>query len=108
MNKSRKNQFIFRLSDPEKEWFLDKVSRSGLSQQKYVLYSVLAKDIISIDRAELQKISMELSRQGNNLNQIARTLNSRGYVDYKNTIPELEKELKKTWQQLRQLIQKLP
>ena len=108
MNKSRKNQFIFRLSDPEKEWFLDKVSRSGLSQQKYVLYSVLAKDIISIDRAELQKISMELARQGNNLNQIARVLNSRGYVDYKNTIPELEKELKKTWQQLRQLIQKLP
>lgn len=108
MNKSRKNQFIFRLSDPEKEWFLDKVSRSGLSQQKYVLFSVLAKDIVSVDRAELQKISMELSRQGNNLNQIARTLNGRGYVDYNQTLPKMEKELSDTWQQLRRLIQKLP
>ena len=108
MNKNRPNQFIFRLSDPEKEWFLDRVARSGLSQQKYVLYSVLAKDIISIDRAELQKISMELSRQGNNLNQVARALNSRGYVDYKNTLPKMEKELTETWQQLRRLIQKLP
>lgn len=104
MNKSRPNQFLFRLSDPEKELFLHKVARSGLSQQNYIKKCVLDKPVISLDRAEMHKIMVELSRQGNNLNQIARVLNERGDPVHQNDISEMKERLEDTWQQLRQLI----
>lgn len=107
MNKSRPNQFLFRLDDPEKELFRNKVARSGLSQQNYIKKCVLDRPVISLDRAELHKILVELSRQGNNLNQIARVLNERGDLAHENEISEMKGELENTWQQLRQLIHTL-
>ena len=107
MNKSRPNQFLFRLDDPEKELFRNKVARSGLSQQNYIRRCVLDRPVISLDRAELHKILVELSRQGNNLNQIARVLNERGDLVHENVISEMKGELEDTWQQLRQLIHTL-
>lgn len=104
MNKSRPNQFLFRLSDSEKELFLNKVTRSGLSQQNYVKKCVLDKPVISLDRAEMHKILVELSRQGNNLNQIARVLNEQSNPVLLKDISVMKEELEKTWQQLRQLI----
>lgn len=107
MNKSRPNPVLFRLNDPEKELFRDNVARSGLTQQEYIRKCVLDKSVISLDRVELHKIMVELSRQGNNLNQIARVLNARGDLAHENEISELKGELEKTWQQLRQLIHTL-
>ncbi len=107
MNKSRPNPFLFRLNDPEKEQFRDNVARSGLTQQDYIRKCVLDKPVISLDRAELHKIMVELSRQGNNLNQIARILNERGDLAHENEITEMKGELENTWQQLRQLIHTL-
>ena len=104
MNKSRQNQFLFRLNDPEKELFRHKVSRSGLSQQEYIKKCVLDKPVISLDRTEMHKILVELSRQGNNLNQIARVLNERGALAQQNEISEMKEELEHIWQQLKQLI----
>ena len=104
MNKSRQNQFLFRLNDPEKELFRHKVSRSGLSQQEYIKKCVLDKPVISLDRAEMHKILVELSRQGNNLNQIAHVLNERGALARQNEISEMKEELEHIWQQLKQLI----
>ena len=104
MNKSRPNQFLFRLSDSEKELFLNKVTRSGLSQQNYVKKCVLDKPVISLDRAEMHKILVELSRQGNNLNQIARVLNEQSNPVLLKDISVMKEELENTWQQLRQLV----
>ena len=107
MNKSRPNPILFRLNDLEKEQFRDKVARSGLTQQDYIKKCVLDKPVISLDRAELHRIMVELSRQGNNLNQIARVLNERGDLVHENEISEMKGELENTWQQLRQLIHTL-
>ena len=104
MNKSRPNPFLFRLNDPEKERFRDKVARSGLTQQDYIKKCVLDKPVISLDRAELHRIMVELSRQGNNLNQIAHVLNERGALARQNEISEMKEELEHIWQQLKQLI----
>ncbi|MBE6018123.1 MAG: MobC family plasmid mobilization relaxosome protein [Lachnospiraceae bacterium] len=68
---------------------------------------MLDKPVISLDRAELHKIMVELSCQGNNLNQITRVLNERGDLAHENEISEMKGELEKTWQQLRQLIHTL-
>ena len=104
MNKSRQNQFLFRLNDPEKELFQSKAARSGLSQQNYIKKCVLDKPVISLDRAEMHRILVELSRQGNNLNQIARAVNGYGDPVFVKDIAELKKGLEDIWQQLKQLI----
>ena len=104
MNKSRPNQFLFRLSDSERELFLNKVARSGLSQQNFIKKCVLDKPVISLDRAEMHRILVELSRQGNNLNQIARVVNEGGYLADQKTILEMKEELENIWQQLKLLV----
>ncbi|MEX0005147.1 plasmid mobilization relaxosome protein MobC, partial [Clostridium butyricum] len=60
------------------------------------------KEIIVVE--DLQKIFIELKRQGTNLNQIAKLINS-GEINHvaENTL----KEYAELWQSLRQLIQKV-
>ena len=118
MNKSRPKQIIFRLSEDEHRQLQALIAESGLKQQEYLRRAVLHSTVQSNSELkemlpELKKVSTELSRQGNNLNQIATVLNQRGYVDYKQTLPEtLEavrhatEEVKELWQSLRQYLQK--
>lgn len=102
-NKSRPKQVIFRLSEEEAERFQRKVEQSGMSQQEYILKAVLEKPITNTDG--IKEIIPELKRQGANLNQLVKKLNERGYIDYKQELPKLEKELKELWQQLKQYLQ---
>ena len=52
-----------------------KVKKSKLTQSEYLLRSALDKNILVVDG--LKEILIELSREGNNLNQIARGLNQK-------------------------------
>ena len=117
MNKSRPKKVTFRLSEEEHRQLQERISNSGLSSQEYILRAVLHTTVSNTELKEmlpeLKKVSTELSRQGNNLNQIATVLNQRGYIDYKNTLPQtLEavkkatEEVKELWQSLRQYLQK--
>ena len=119
MNKSRPKQMSFRLSEKEYRQLKERISKSGLSSQEYLLRAVMKstqtiqsnselKEILP----ELKKVSTELSRQGNNLNQIATVLNKRGYVDYRNTLTQTLEEVrhateeaKEVWQLLKQYLQ---
>ena len=119
MNKSRPKQISFRLSEEEYRQLKERISKSGLSSQEYLLRAVMKstqtiqsnselKEILP----ELKKVSTELSRQGNNLNQIATVLNKRGYVDYRNTLTQTLEEVrhateeaKEVWRLLRQYLQ---
>ena len=118
MNKSRPKKVTFRLSEDEYRLLQERISSSGLSSQEYILQTVLQSAVQSNTELkemlpELKRVSTELSRQGNNLNQIAAVLNQRGYIDYKNTLPQtLEAvrhaagEVRELWQSLRQYLQK--
>ena len=119
MNKSRPKQMSFRLSEKEYRQLKERISKSGLSSQDYLLRAVMKstqtiqsnselKEILP----ELKKVSTELSRQGNNLNQIATVLNKRGYIDYRNTLTQTLEEVrhateeaKEVWRLLRQYLQ---
>lgn len=103
MNKSRPKQVMFRLSEEEAKQFQKKVEKSGMSQQEYILKAVLEKPITNTDG--IKEIVPELKRQGANLNQLTKKLNERGFIDYKQELPQLEKELKEVWQLLRQYLQ---
>lgn len=102
-NKSRPKQVMFRLSEEEAEKLQRKVEQSGMSQQDYILKAVLEKSITNTDG--IKEVVPELKRQGANLNQLTKKLNERGYIDYKQELPQLEKELKEVWQLLKQYLQ---
>lgn len=103
MNKSRPKQVMFRLSEEEAKELQKKIEKSGISQQDYILKSVLNKPITNTDG--IKELIPELKRQGVNLNQLVKKLNEKGYIDYKQELPQLEKELKEIWQQLKQYLQ---
>lgn len=102
-NKSRPKQVMFRLSEEEAEKLQRKVEQSGMSQQDYILKAVLEKPITNTDG--IKEVVPELKRQGANLNQLTKKLNERGYIDYKQELPQLKKELKEVWQLLKQYLQ---
>ena len=119
MNRIRPKQMSFRLSEEEYRQLKERISKSGLSSQDYLLRAVM-KSTQTIQSnselkemlPELKKVSTELSRQGNNLNQIATVLNKRGYVDYRNTLTQTLEEVrhateeaKEVWQLLKQYLQ---
>ncbi len=85
-NKSRPKPLSFRVSEEEWELLQQKISESGMNQQQYILSCVLGKEIVNTDG--IKEIVPELKRQGANLNQIAKRLNERGYIDYKKRIAD--------------------
>ncbi|NFL67211.1 MULTISPECIES: plasmid mobilization relaxosome protein MobC [Clostridium] len=102
MGRIKDKQVKFWASEKEVEMIKRKVKKSKLSQQDYLLKCALDKEIIVVD--DLQKVFVELKRQGTNLNQIAKSINS-GEINHvaENTL----KEYQELWQSLRLLIQKV-
>ena len=74
-SRSRPKQVKFWASEKELEQTKKKVKKSKLTQSEYLLRSALDKNILVVDG--LKEILIELSREGNNLNQIARALNQK-------------------------------
>ena len=74
-SRSRPKQVKFWASEKELEQIKMKVKNSKLTQSEYLLRSALDKNILVVDG--LKEILIELSREGNNINQIARALNQK-------------------------------
>lgn len=68
------------MSREQHDKFVEKVRESGMTQSDFVFESAMNKAVVVTrddDKiAELMRIRYELSRIGNNLNQIARQVNS--------------------------------
>lgn len=73
MSRTKDKQVKFWATEKELEQIKKKVKKSKLNQSDYLLKSALDKNIIVVDG--LKEILIELSREGNNLNQISRALN---------------------------------
>ena len=72
-SRARPKQVKFWASEKELEQIKKKGKKSKLTQSEYLLRSALDKNILVVDG--LKEILLELSREGNNLNQIAKALN---------------------------------
>lgn len=103
MNRSRPHQIVIRVNEKELAQIKDKVKKSGKSQQEYLIQALTKKKIINND--PIKELMPELKRMGNNLNQIAKALNSSGYYQY-NLITQNQKELNEIWQLLRRYLQR--
>ena len=88
--------FSIRLSDDERAEIVRRADAAGLSIGGYWKSAVFnlppprQSHRPSVDRVELAKLLGQLGRVGNNINQLARTLNAEGSVE----IPELTQALK--------------
>ena len=80
----------FRVPADVKAYIQSLAEKSNLTLTDYAIWSMMNGDkpIYTIDRNVLMDIQLELSKQGNNLNQIARALN---YI-ISHTLPRPEQE----------------
>lgn len=92
-SRTRPKQVKFWADEKEVEQIKKKVKKSKLTQSEYLLRSALDKKIIVIDG--LKEILIELSREGNNLNQIARALNQGEF--HQEQLKETQKKLMELW-----------
>ena len=91
----------FRATEEEKDRIMKKVDASGLSISEYLRRCALDKKIVAVNG--LDDVARELRAIGNNLNQIARAVNS-GYIQAVN-LQETEEVLGQLWQSLNSLQQ---
>lgn len=75
--RTRNMPMSFRATEGERAAIVELVSASKMTFTNYVIWSLLDADktIYAIDQNELNSIRLELARQGNNINQIAYSLN---------------------------------
>ena len=91
----------FRATEEEKDRIMKKVDASDLSISEYLRRCALEKQIVAVNG--LDDVARELRAIGNNLNQIARAVNSE-YIQAVN-LQETEEVLGQLWQSLNSLQQ---
>lgn len=102
-NRKRPKQLVIRMTEEELAAIQDKVAKSGMNQQTYLIKCLTEAEIVNLE--PIREIYPELKRQGANLNQLAKKLNERGYVDYKGELAGTLCEVKALWQSLKQYLQ---
>ncbi len=98
MPRKRQHRYAFYLDDEENEMLLSLTKRFCMSVSEIIRLLIMYQ-CIRFPPKEIRSVVPELRRIGNNLNQIARSLNSKSFVtdkEIRNAIAELrdcEKQL---------------
>ena len=95
-NLHRNKQLIIRLTTEEKQLFEKKLRISRLkSMSHFIRKCVLEKEIFVVNMEPILKIEQLLSNQANNINQIAKKINTNGIIYKKdiNYIKQLNEKL---------------
>lgn len=95
----RTKKMTFRLTNEEYKTIKGKVEKAGISQQQFLLKTVLEKEVICIK--EFQSLMFQLKKIGVNINQIAKNSNQTGVVT-NNEIEEVKEGLNQIWRLLNQ------
>lgn len=106
MARKKSIQFLLRTDERDANEIRKKIATSGLSQQNYLLKSALEARITN--PMVYRELLIEYKRQGNNLNQIARAMNSKGPMspELLSLINALMEERETIWLLLKQSTQK--
>ena len=99
MNKTRPNKVTVRLSDSELSDLKKRIKLSGFNQQQFLVRAIFSKAMI--DKEQLHGLLIELRREGVNLNQIARAINTYKVLDDTTKINQTIENLEALWQCLR-------
>ena len=106
-NRNRSRQVKFWVSEEEYQLLQKKMEAAGgVNQGSYIRKMILDGYIVNLDIPELKEIIRLLSITSNNVNQMARRLNTDGSI-YQQDIREVEVQLEQNYKMLRKLITKL-
>ena len=100
MARTQTKQVVIRMTESDYEKLKRQVEKSGKNQAEYLRQAILKKEVINTDG--MRALIPELKRIGNNVNQIARSVNE-GYPALSSDVQQIEKELGEVWRLLRQL-----
>lgn len=81
VNRKRKNVIYIRTTDEEYKKIMEKVSLSKMNINRYFINAAIKKEIIIFDLTSVFELSAQISRIGNNVNQIAKKLNQGGLAN---------------------------
>lgn len=94
-NRTRNNGIYLMLSDEELELLNKKYKASKCkSLRQFIIKCVLEKDIFILDMDVFREMSTNISRTSNNINQIAKRINTTSII-YKDDLEDLKSLLEK-------------
>ena len=101
-NRERNIQLIVRVNEKEKALFEEKIKLAKFrNMSHFIRKCVLEKEIYQVDLEPFRDLQGLLSNATNNINQIAKRINSTGII-YKEDISDIKKEIehfsKELWQ----------
>ena len=108
MQKLKRNINIgFRVTEAEKEMIERRMAQTGISNQRaYLLKMAVDGLVINLDLSEVNECSRLLRTVSNNVNQIAKFINSTGHL-YAADLEGIQKGLAGVWEQQDRLIKSL-
>lgn len=80
VNRKRKNAIFIRATDEEYKKIMEKVTASKMNINRFFINAALKKEIIIYDLTSVFELSAQVSKIGNNINQIAKKLNQGGRI----------------------------
>ena len=90
MQKTKFSRFEIRLTPEERENLINKAAEAHMTVSKYIIHLSKSKRVVLKD--EIAELTVEISRIGNNINQIAHTGNSQKFL-YKAQLNDVVKHL---------------
>ena len=107
-NRTRKNLYKLYLSDDEEYILEEKWKLSGLkSRAAFIRNLIIYGYVYEVDYSHLHEYSKEISRIGNNINQLVRLCQKTGNI-YENDIREIKELMEKIWHTHESTLSKQP
>lgn len=92
-NRERNIQLKIRLTEKERELFEEKMRKANCkTMNHFIRRCVLEKEINVVDLDPFRDLQWEISKVGNNINQIAKVANTNAVI-YKNDIKKMQEDL---------------
>ena len=107
-NRERQNELKIYLSDDEQYILDQKWKASGMkSKSAFIRHLILYGYVYDVNYEHLREYNTTLARIGNNLNQIAKRINSTGNI-YKEDMDEVKELMNEVWHTQKSMLSKQP
>ena len=107
-NRERQNELKIYLSDDEQYILDQKWKASGMkSKSAFIRHLILYGYVYDVNYEHLREYNTTLARIGNNLNQIAKRVNSTGNI-YKEDMDEVKELMNEVWRTQKSMLSKQP
>lgn len=92
-NRVRNERLEIRLTEKERDLFEEKMRKANCkTMSHFIRKCVLEKEINVVDLDPFRDLQWEISKVGNNINQIAKVANTNAVI-YKNDIKKMQEDL---------------